>query len=75
MIKIGQICYVAKNKENNKNLNHYIFQFPGIKGSIYGEESNKFTNTLGDSVVVEIQDTPVETRNLLSEVYHFSILL
>ncbi|XP_060566493.1 inositol polyphosphate 1-phosphatase-like [Ruditapes philippinarum] len=43
-------------------------KFPGIKESIYGEESNKFTNTLGDSVVVEIQDTPEETRNLLRKV-------
>jgi len=53
---------------------HY-FQFPGFAGSIYGEESNKFTNTLGDSVVVEIQDCPEKTQALLSEVHILDCLL
>ena len=43
-----------------------------VGSSIYGEESNKFTNTLGDSVVVEIQETPDQTEQLLSEVYHLT---
>ncbi|XP_045168679.2 inositol polyphosphate 1-phosphatase-like [Mercenaria mercenaria] len=43
-------------------------KFPGIGESIYGEESNRFTNTLGDKVTVEIQDTPEKTRTLLRQV-------
>ncbi|KAL4222445.1 Inositol polyphosphate 1-phosphatase [Mactra antiquata] len=43
-------------------------QFSGIGESIYGEESNKFTNTLGDSITVEIQDTSQQTQQILSEV-------
>ncbi|XP_052809145.1 inositol polyphosphate 1-phosphatase-like [Mya arenaria] len=43
-------------------------KFPGMADSIHGEESTKFTNTLGDTVRVEIQDTPEETQNLLRQV-------
>lgn len=43
-------------------------KFPGMEGSIYGEESNKFTNMLGDSVTVEIQDSSEKTKRLLSQV-------
>ncbi|KAH3719090.1 inositol polyphosphate 1-phosphatase-like [Dreissena polymorpha] len=43
-------------------------KFPGLVDSICGEESNKFTNTLGDSVIVQIQDTPELTKRLLCQV-------
>lgn len=42
-------------------------KFPGIKDSIYGEESNKFTNALGESINVEILSSPAETADLLCE--------
>ncbi|CAG2247413.1 inositol polyphosphate 1-phosphatase-like [Mytilus edulis] len=43
-------------------------KFPGIKDSIYGEESNKFTNALGESINVEILSSPAETADLLCKV-------
>lgn len=44
-----------------------LFQFPGVKDNIYGEESNKFTNALGETITVEILSTPGETAELLCE--------
>lgn len=43
-------------------------QFPGISDSIYGEESNKFTNALGESIVVEILSSKEATSQMLSVV-------
>ncbi|XP_060065105.1 inositol polyphosphate 1-phosphatase-like [Ylistrum balloti] len=43
-------------------------EIPDIKGSIYGEESNTFTNALGESITVEIQSTKQQTTDLLSQV-------
>ncbi|KAK3591996.1 hypothetical protein CHS0354_031501 [Potamilus streckersoni] len=45
-----------------------VEQFPGLRGSIHGEESNKFTNTLGESVSVSIKLTREETSSLLTTV-------
>lgn len=42
--------------------------FPSIRDSIKGEESNKFENILGESVVVEIRDDREETKTLLVKV-------
>lgn len=42
--------------------------FPAIRDSIKGEESNKFENILGESVLIEIQEDPLETKNLLIKV-------
>lgn len=43
-------------------------KFPGIGENIYGEESNKFTNTLGESVTIKVQQTVEKTKNLLASV-------
>lgn len=43
-------------------------QFPGIGESIFGEESNKFTNTLGETVTVKIQQTAEKTKSLLASI-------
>ena len=43
-------------------------EYPELKGNIQGEESNKFTNTLGESIQVEVCSTPEETSKLLSRV-------
>lgn len=42
-------------------------KFPGVKNSIYGEESNKFTNALGETITVQILSSPAETSDLLCE--------
>lgn len=42
--------------------------FPAIRDSIKGEEGNKFQNTLGESVVVEICEDPADTRAMLLKV-------
>lgn len=41
------------------------FQFPGIGASIYGEESNKFTNVLGESISVQVLQDQEATAQLL----------
>ncbi len=41
-------------------------EYPDLKGNILGEESNKFTNTLGESIQVEVCPSPEETAKLLS---------
>ncbi|KAH9499305.1 Inositol polyphosphate 1-phosphatase [Bulinus truncatus] len=52
-----------------ETVRHYIIEkIPNIGNSIYGEESNKFTNALGDSVVVTICQTCEETQQLLKKV-------
>ena len=40
-------------------------KYPGLKDDIFGEESNKFTNTLGESVQVQVCDTQDDTSKLL----------
>lgn len=42
--------------------------FPALIESIKGEETNKFENTLGENVVVEIQEDPEDTKALLLKV-------
>lgn len=39
-----------------------------MKANIYGEESNTFTNALGATITVKIEDTPELTTELLSQV-------
>ena len=41
---------------------------PGLQSSVLGEESNKFTNKLGNSLTVEVKETMEETRELLLKV-------
>lgn len=43
-------------------------QFPGIGASIYGEESNKFTNVLGESISVQVLQDQEATAQLLCSV-------
>ncbi|XP_071962005.1 inositol polyphosphate 1-phosphatase-like [Antedon mediterranea] len=43
-------------------------KYPGLKEYVFGEESNMFTNTLGETVVVEIQQTQQDTCQLLTKV-------
>ncbi|XP_076360918.1 inositol polyphosphate 1-phosphatase [Tachypleus tridentatus] len=50
-------------------VSHDVSQrFPGIEKSIQGEESNQFTNTLGESICVKVMATEAETENLLAKV-------
>ena len=42
--------------------------FPVLQTSVMGEESNKFTNKLGNSLTVEVKETMEETKELLLEV-------
>ena len=42
-----------------------VLQFVGIEKHIYGEESNEFTNTLGETVQVSVQASEEETAQLL----------
>ena len=50
-------------------------EYSQLKNDILGEESNKFTNTLGESIQVEVCSTLEETSKLLrlvhSEHSHF----
>lgn len=43
-------------------------EFPDIASHIKGEESNSFSNTLGDTITVAVQDTESGTAALLSQV-------
>jgi hypothetical protein len=43
-------------------------QFPAIADHIFGEESNTFSNTLGDTITVEVQADQAATAILLSTV-------
>ncbi|XP_046396460.1 inositol polyphosphate 1-phosphatase [Ischnura elegans] len=43
-------------------------EFPEIAAYIKGEESNTFTNTLGESITVEVKDCPGETSSMLCKV-------
>ena len=42
--------------------------FPQLQDNILGEESNKFTNKLGNSLTVEIKETTEGTKELLVKV-------
>jgi len=53
----------------------HVFQFKHLVDHINGEESNKFTNTLGESVVVTVQDSEDATAELLSALSFFSLSL
>ena len=48
-------------------FNIFVLQFSGIADNINGEESNKFTNTLGETVEVAVKGTQEETAQLLSK--------
>ena len=43
-------------------------QFPAIANHIFGEENNMFSNILGDTIKVEVQEDQVATTSLLSMV-------
>lgn len=43
-------------------------QFPAIANHIFGEETNMFSNVLGDTIKVEVQEDQVATASLLSMV-------
>lgn len=49
-------------KQNMEN------KFPGLGKKISGEESNEFTNDLGEKITVELRSTEEETAELLSRV-------
>ncbi|XP_055677836.1 inositol polyphosphate 1-phosphatase [Lutzomyia longipalpis] len=50
-------------------VRHDIGQvFPDMKDNIRGEESSTFTNTLGETITVEVCDSLEETANLLEKV-------
>lgn len=43
-------------------------KFPSLAGNIHGEESNTFTNTLGESVTIQVRETTEDTAKLLNKV-------
>nr|XP_002131415.1 inositol polyphosphate 1-phosphatase-like [Ciona intestinalis] len=43
-------------------------KIPSLGERVFGEENNEFTNTLGESIVVEVKPTMEETCNLLAKV-------
>ncbi|XP_053554591.1 inositol polyphosphate 1-phosphatase [Bombina bombina] len=43
-------------------------KFPGLEKHIAGEESNQFTNELGEKIIVEVRSTEEETARLLQKV-------
>ncbi|KAL8622398.1 hypothetical protein ACOMHN_041726 [Nucella lapillus] len=43
-------------------------EFPEMKGSIFGEESNQFTNALGESTTIHLCDTQQQTSQLLKDI-------
>jgi hypothetical protein len=45
-----------------------VLQFPAIANHIFGEENNMFSNILGDTIKVEVQEDQVATASLLSMV-------
>ena len=66
----GRISAPEKLRTQKKILGHVLsysvyVKFPGIGESIYGEESNRFTNTLGETVTIKIQPSAEKTKTLL----------
>lgn len=55
-------------KQNMEN------KFPGLGKKVLGEESNEFTNDLGEKITVELQSTEAETAELLSRVLNGNML-
>merc|ERR1711892_6706 len=52
-----------------ETVRHDVSQkFPALSDSIFGEESNKFTNKLGESLVVSVQADENATKVLLTKV-------
>ncbi|XP_038605340.1 inositol polyphosphate 1-phosphatase [Tachyglossus aculeatus] len=50
-------------------IKHHLGQkFPGLEEHVAGEESNEFTNELGERITVGVRPTEAETRQLLSKV-------
>ncbi|GAB0092445.1 inositol polyphosphate 1-phosphatase [Sergentomyia squamirostris] len=45
-------------------------EFPELKENIRGEESSTFTNSLGETITVEVGDSLEETANLLEKVLY-----
>ncbi|XP_068099925.1 inositol polyphosphate 1-phosphatase [Hyperolius riggenbachi] len=43
-------------------------KFPGFEKNVRGEESNEFTNELGEKIIVEVRPTEQETATLLQKV-------
>ena len=42
--------------------------FPFLENRIFGEESNKFTNTLGETIEVKVQENHQKTMNMLAKI-------
>ena len=52
-----------------ETVRHDLSQtFPVLGKHIFGEESNKFTNTLGETIIVSVQDDETKTKKLLEKV-------
>ncbi|XP_063788811.1 inositol polyphosphate 1-phosphatase [Pseudophryne corroboree] len=43
-------------------------KFPGLENNVRGEESNEFTNELGETIIVRVCPTEEETKSLLQKV-------
>ncbi|RUS78447.1 hypothetical protein EGW08_013793 [Elysia chlorotica] len=52
-----------------ETVHHFVSQkIPSLADSIYGEESNTFTNTKGDTITIEICHKQEETKALLKSI-------
>merc|ERR1712002_743400 len=52
-----------------ETVRHDVSQtFPNLRDSIFGEESNQFTNKLGQAVTVSVQKDEAATKELLARV-------
>ncbi|XP_021504960.1 inositol polyphosphate 1-phosphatase [Meriones unguiculatus] len=49
-------------------------KFPGLGNKIFGEESNEFTNDLGEKITVEMKSTEEDTAELLLRVLDGNVL-
>ncbi|XP_055472800.1 inositol polyphosphate 1-phosphatase [Psammomys obesus] len=49
-------------------------KFPGLGNKIFGEESNEFTNDLGEKITVELKSTEEDTAELLLRVLDGNVL-
>ncbi|XP_026479546.1 inositol polyphosphate 1-phosphatase-like [Ctenocephalides felis] len=52
----------------NIHISIVNIQFPELHDFIHGEENNKFSNTMGESIIVSVKETEAETCALLQKV-------
>uniref|UniRef100_A0A2K6L2J9 inositol-1,4-bisphosphate 1-phosphatase n=1 Tax=Rhinopithecus bieti TaxID=61621 RepID=A0A2K6L2J9_RHIBE len=65
-------CHMKSDSNELNEANLFCFllinRFPGLEKNIFGEESNEFTNDLGEKITLRLCSTEEETAELLSKV-------